>query len=77
MKYIIVKDDFGTEQPLVSSEILGHKDMAGHKPVVSAGFCGFNAEGHYVTASVWGDSTTLNVKSRPEDAALLERMLRS
>lgn len=79
MKYVIVKDQYGTEQPIVSSEIMGHADLADNCNVVSAGFCRFNVGGEYndeVVASVWGESITLKKKSRPEDAALLELMLR-
>ena len=76
MKYIVVKDEFGTEQPIVSSEILSHKNIAQGRSVISADFCKFYPEGDKITASVWGDSFTLKVKSRPEDAELIERMMR-
>lgn len=76
-KYIIVKASFGSEAPIIFSELQSHKEVAAGREVLGAGFVSlsWDAENCKFKCSPWGSSTTLNVKSRPEeDAWLLERM---
>ncbi len=71
MKYIIVADE-GFEKAILFDELLSHKMVAGLTPVVSAGFCSLNVDNfQQSTVQVWGESVTLNLKSRITDAALI------
>jgi hypothetical protein len=64
MKYIIV-DNEGIELPIIFNEIMNHKDIAGDKEVISAGFCRFIKYGD-VDVSCWGKSISLKKESRGE-----------
>ena len=71
MKYIVV-DFSGMELPILFSEALPHKFVAGAKPVVSAGFW-------VQDDGVWeakGGSDGLHLRSRPQDTKLIEQSLR-
>ena len=71
-KYIIIDSDFG-ELPIVFSELFKHSDMkAIQGKIVSAGFCFIDHNGQY---SCYGDSVSLGLKSREEDATILNKML--
>lgn len=75
MKYIIFENDL----PIIFSESVGHKEVAGNKKVISAGFCRietFRNQWDDVRANVcvWGESTTLGVKSSTEDAKIIEKI---
>lgn len=77
MKYIVIKEQ-GVELPILFPEVLNHALIANWvnkdfpKPkCISAGFAKANTAG----ASVWGESVTLKLKSRPEDADLIEHIL--
>lgn len=70
-KYIIIKDN-GLEMPVVFNPLIDHSTIAGANKVVSAGFCRCNIDGYH---SVWGESVKLRIKSRPEDADILDKML--
>ena len=78
-KYIIL-DDQGEGIPVVFSPLIQHDHMACGRSVISAGFCdvtvteenGCEATEWYV----WGESISLNKKSRPEDKDILNRLLR-
>jgi hypothetical protein len=70
-KYIILKCS-GLEVPLVFSPMLIHADVARGKKVRSAGFCELGPDGRWV---VGGDSTSLKLSSRPQDAAILNTHL--
>ena len=68
MKYII----FSNGEPVVFSDAVGHNEVAGKRMVDSAGFCRietFRNQWDDIVAkvSVWGESTSLGVKSHPED----------
>lgn len=63
MKYIIFKDN----SVKVFSEHEIHSWVAGGKPVLSAGF--------YEDGVAFGQSTTLGVKSRPEDTEIIKKFL--
>jgi hypothetical protein len=70
-KYVIIRKDWA-ELPLVFSEQLQHAEMAGLHEPVAAGFCELAADG---TWRVAGRSVSLNLHSRPEDAAILNAYL--
>lgn len=76
MKYIIVEEG-GLELPVIFPVIWNHSDVAARindcNTVVSAGFLKRNDSGNlYVT----GGSTSLRVKSRPEDLDLILKHLK-
>ena len=74
-KYIIVDNANGII-PVVFTELATHKDVArGSMPgtILGAGFCSINVDGRY---DCYGESTSLNVKSRgEEDSRLLNKFL--
>lgn len=75
MKYII----FANGSPVIFPDSVGHKEVAGNKMVVSAGFCRietFRNQWDDIRAkvSIWGKSTSLGVKSNPDDAEIIERI---
>lgn len=67
MKYIIIKSA-GTEVPVVFSQLLLHTDIAIGKEVCAAGFCELDDECGW---HVYGESTSLNLDARPQDAQIL------
>lgn len=83
MKYVMI-DFGGTETPIMFPEFLPHTMMAGRN-IVSAGE--FNIYGtdeplpnaccceNAIRVSVFGESISLKVKSRPEDAEIIARTL--
>ena len=75
MKYIVFEDDTA----IVFADSSSHKAMAGTKPVRSAGFCLIETHRNAfddvrAKVSVWGESTTLNKKSNPQDVETLQRI---
>jgi hypothetical protein len=73
MKYIIF-EQAGLELPLVFPDLIEHKVMAGERKVVSAGFVNLNLDNEI---RIGGDSLTLNVKSRPQDAEIITKHLKN
>jgi len=79
MKYVVVKQGM-LEIPIMFSEVIEHSRFR-HWDVVSAGFCSFSGtetvlinECFYVPrVTVWGNSASLEIQSRDEDAVLIER----
>ena len=73
LKYIIVlsKDFLQNESVIVFDSLLNHKDVAGTHQVVSAGFCRIKYRDE-VDVEVWGESVTLGIKSRKEDAEIIK-----
>lgn len=86
MKYGIVKGGItDSEYAILFDECLTHKAVIGYMPCVSAGFCQVSEieqtdlnEPEYccdrpvrLHVSVWGESVSLKVKHRPEDAKLI------
>ena len=65
MKYILIENQFGLPCAVMFSEAIQHSEMAKGKKVLGAGFC--DNLGH-----VWGESVSLDIKSKPEDAKDLE-----
>ena len=77
MKYIVFQD----ESSILFSESQSHLCMAGWKPVKSAGFCLIETyrndfDDIRARVSCYGESTTLGVKSNPEDSKILEGLWR-
>ena len=70
-KYIILKKD-RTEVPLVFSQMLLHRDVAGKSRVISAGFCELAVDGKW---RVGGHSVSLKLNARPQDAEILNAHL--
>jgi len=73
MKYIIVRDREEQEAAIIFPDRIIHREVARiHRAsgtrVVSAGFC---VIGEVVRA--WGESESLNMKSRPQDTEILKR----
>jgi hypothetical protein len=80
MKYIIVLDDCGGEQPIIFPEMLTHSDVAIKYKVVSASFMSLEIYAGFKTleiydVSVWGKSSSLNVSSRTEDEEIIRKFL--
>ena len=86
-KYIIVTDRFGMELPILFSQSLAHADFKGaYTNIVSAGFGSINeikkVDGMYdiymePQVTCWGQSVTLQMKSRKEiDADIIRIGLR-
>lgn len=75
MKYIVFMDNTAVLLPKSAS----HNWIAGNKIVKSAGFCRIETyrndfDDVRAKVSVWGESTTLGVKSDPQDAELIKMM---
>lgn len=77
MKYII----FSNGEPVVFPDALGYNEVAGNHMVSSAGFCRIETyrdqwDDIQAKVSVWGESTSLGVKSHPGDAEDIKKILR-
>jgi hypothetical protein len=72
-KYVIVEhEDMGIPIPVLLPSVLEHKmaARAGRQgKAISAGFCAIDTATGVI--SVWGESVSLGIKSRPEDAEAL------
>jgi hypothetical protein len=69
-KYIIIESD-GIEVPLIFSRFLLHEDIlavVGKNAVLAAGFCELNGSGNWI---VGGQSVSLELCTRPQDAEIL------
>lgn len=82
-KYIIINIS-GLETPILFPENMNHSDVAraigfgSIDNVVSAGFWNTTTTTDgYVEYHAWGDSYTLQIKSREEDSAILNRFFNS
>ena len=73
MKYVIV----GDIQPILFSTMNKHSDFRCVGNITSAGFCHITYDKltHTFIVSVYGDSVSLVLRSKPEDATSIERML--
>lgn len=65
MKYVIVRDEYGFEVPIIFAESINYKTFKDLKPI-SAGFCEFET-----VVSAWGHSVGLNMDSRPHDRLII------
>lgn len=72
-KYIIVKKE-DMEVPLIFSSFLSHETVAtaGQNGILSAGYCALNAAGKWIAG---GQSVSLKLNSRPQDAEILNTQL--
>jgi hypothetical protein len=75
LKYIVFGDIF----PMVFADPVTHKDAASASdiPPTSAGFCSLSVTDGTIKVSVWGESNSLGgLRHRPEDARIIERLLK-
>ncbi len=77
MKYIVFRD----ESCAIFPDSTSHKEIAGNKPVKSAGFCIVetyrnNFDDICANVSCYGKSDSLNIESSPNDNNILCRMFR-
>ena len=82
MKYIVLEFG-GLEVPILFPSILNHADVANGRKVVSAGQVQLQGATeplpdacvivNAVKVCTFGESTTLGVKAREEDASIIER----
>lgn len=79
LKYLIIrKQEHGMlpeEHAIIFPSELIHKDVArchraGRHAVIAAGFCEI-----FPNVKAWGESESLGMKGRPEDAAIIKRSL--
>lgn len=78
MKYII----FLNGEPVIFPDTLSHNEVAGNKPVISAGFCSIETYRNQwddirAKVQVWGESYTLKIKSSPDDVEILGKIWRA
>ena len=76
-KYIIV-DFMNCELAITFDSIIPHSDFLEcfRKPnIISAGFFDVSADKDNISVSCFGESTTLKLKSRKEDARLVKKLL--
>lgn len=69
LKYIVIKNEWGEEVPVIFPEALKHTDIKGDNIVISAGFCQLN-DGD---PCCFGESLSLSIKARPDTDAELMR----
>ena len=77
MKYVIVRDQFHSECAILFDEGLDHSTFKDRK-IFSAGFCSLGGTtdsngAYHKETSCWGQSITLGISSRQEDASLVEQ----
>jgi len=72
-KYIIIELD-GMEVPLIFSSFLSHEVVAGagSNKIQSAGYCELDSAGKWVAS---GQSVSLKLNARPQDADILNSQL--
>ena len=70
LKFIII-DHNGIETLILFSSILSHKEVAGKRNVLSAGFCRQNVDGNW---SVRGQSVSLRCSVRSNDDQILTEL---
>ncbi len=80
MKYVIVRDQFHSECAILFDVMLDHSIFKGRE-IIAAGFCHLAGTtdsngGHCVETHCWGNSVTLGISSRQEDAVLIDQAIR-
>jgi len=81
VKYIIIDECF----PVLFSYGITHSDVNifprfGNGKITSAGFCSINSCNDFedgkrtVNVTVWGESVSLGIKSKPQDAEIIRKM---
>jgi hypothetical protein len=79
-KYVIIEDPTGMETAVMFSEHINHSDIQTPNKPVSAGMCKIwsdKEEGGTPVVSCYGETVTLKLRSRNEDAEVIKRMLES
>lgn len=74
IKYVIAISDFGVETPILFGGLINHDSITNNR-VVSAGFVSFIPTSKGMKIEVYGGSVSLNLKSNPDDAKLICKML--
>jgi len=75
-KYIVIRSPF-FESPILFSEGQGHNDLVFKDRIISAGFFRVWFEKGICKVGCWGQSDSLNIKSRgKEDALLIKAFMR-
>jgi len=72
-KYVIAIDGLGNKHVILFTDEFNHADIRHQYEPDSAGV--FEVDGDNKSVVVWGNSATLNVKSKPEDARLIQDFL--
>jgi len=66
-KYIVIKNNYEIETPIIFPESLSHDSFKNNFNIISAGFVTIDND----QVISFGESTSLRLKSRPEDSDLL------
>ena len=59
---------------VIFDEIVQHNDIR-VDDIVSAGFCSISSASEELSASCWGESVSLNLKSRDDDSEAMTKFL--
>lgn len=70
LKYIRVSSGF-----ITFAEPMMHKEIRFHEEPISAGFYYLKIEDGEIFAKCYGDSISLNLRSKPEDSELLTKQM--
>lgn len=71
LKYIMVDEIF----PIIFTEAMTHKHIAGNKNVTSAGFVSISVDSEFnKKATAYGKSISLGKESKPEDSEIITAM---
>jgi len=61
--------------PIVFNPWFAHADIGRAHKVISAGFCSFYVDKDRTVWETWGESVSMNIKSRREDATIIGKYL--
>lgn len=70
IKYVIV-NKLGTEVAILGCDFQGHSELQGDAAAVAAGKCSISVRNGGLFINAWGESTSLKLKSREEDAQVI------
>lgn len=72
MKYVIVKKNGNFEEAILLPPTMSHKDVvSGQMTAISAGECTMGTNNGRIVVQAFGESVTLKLKSRPQDADVI------
>jgi len=72
-KYVIIKGNYLTEEPIVIPCTANHADVVKeHTHVISAGMVSFSIEDGRMKAHCWGESSTLKQQGKPSESRGIE-----
>jgi hypothetical protein len=74
MKYVIV-EYAGVQTPFLFPAHIPHDSLRHFRPISAGFFCVSSGEKGMVNVSVWGDSESLKLKSRKEDAEIIAHQI--